>query len=435
MSSVAFENVSAPSDRKLQFTLTPTSYPYANTLRRAIMTLVPNVAFRSDPPGVVLPNPDIKILHNDSVTQPNELLAHRLSLIPIHGAPAETWDPDRFVFRLKMQNDGSEPIDIFASDITVLERRTASDMSEILVEVPNRTFFVPNPITRETCLITSLPAKRSATAPSLLVELKATVGTGKEHARFIPTCQASYGYTLDTNTERRNQYFEKWLISHKNVDPDTLKDDEQRRNELDREFKSMEIQRIFKQNEKGEPNSFDFQIETLGTIPTRSIIEQALVGIQKACEPFMGLDQGDLPSTIRIEQCDSQLQGFDVIMQGQDHTLGNLLQTWLSDNLVDGELTPKIQTAGYFIRHPLKDEMTIRIGLLDPKDNQMTVRTAIAAAAKGCHAMFGEWKRTFTGEARPASASASAANLAAGTGAKRTLKLKRSAAPVSVAGK
>ena len=165
MSSVTFENVSAPSDRKLQFTLTPTSYPYANTLRRAIMTLVPNVAFRSDPPGIVLANPDIKVLHNDSVTQPNELLAHRLSLIPIHGAPADTWDPDRFVFRIKMENEGSEPIDIFASDITVLERRTASDMSEILVEVPNRTFFVPNPITRETCLITSLPAKRSATTP------------------------------------------------------------------------------------------------------------------------------------------------------------------------------------------------------------------------------------------------------------------------------
>jgi DNA-directed RNA polymerase subunit L/DNA-directed RNA polymerase alpha subunit len=440
MSSVTFENINAPSDRKLQFTLTPTSYPYANTVRRAIMTLVPNVAFRSDPPGIVLANPDIKILHNDSVTQPNELLAHRLSLIPIHGAPADTWDPDRFVFRIKMENEGSEAIDIFASDITVLERRTASDTSEILVEVPNRTFFVPNPITRETCLITSLPAKRSAITPKLLVELKATVGNGREHARFIPTCQASYGYTLDTNTERRNQYFEKWLISHKNVDPDTLKDDEQRRTELDREFKSMEIQRIFKQNEKGEPNSFDFQIETLGTIPTRSILEQALVGIQKICEPFMGLDQGDLPETVRIEQCDSQLQGFDIIFTGHDHTLGNLLQTWLSDNLVDGDesLKPRIQTAGYYIRHPLKDEMTIRIGLLDPKDNQMTVRAAIAAAAKGCHAMFGDWKRTFTGEARPASASSlgaqpTAANLAAGTGVKRTLKLKRSApAPVPV---
>ena len=198
----------------------------------------------------------------------------------------------------------------------------------------------------------------------------------------------------------------------------------------------MEIQRIFKQNEKGEPNSFDFQIETLGTIPTRSILEQALVGIQKICEPFMGLDQGDLPETVRIEQCDSQLQGFDIVFTGHDHTLGNLLQTWLSDNLVDGDesLKPRIQTAGYYIRHPLKDEMTIRIGLLDLKDNQMTVRTAIAAAAKGCHAMFGDWKRTFTGEARPTSVVPTAANLAAGTGAKRTLKLKRSVAPASVPG-
>ena len=424
MNPVVFESVTSPSDRKIQFTLTPTTYPYANTLRRAIMTLVPNVAFRSDPPGIVLVNPDIKILHNDSVTQPNELLAHRLSLIPVHGAPADSWDPDRYVFRIKMENTGTEMIDVYASDITVLERRKASDMSEILVEVPNRTFFVPNPITRDTCLITSLPGKRSALTPSLYVELKATVGTGREHARFIPTSQASYGYTLDTNTERRNQYFEKWLISHKNVDPESLKDDETRRTELDREFKSMEIQRIFKENEKGEPNSFDFQIETLGTISPRNVVEQALLGLQKLCQPFMALDTGDLPEGIRIEQIDGQLQGFDVHIQGHDHTLGNMFQTWITDHHVEGIDEPRLLSAGYYIRHPLKDEMTLRIGLLpnqegSPNGSQITVRTAITAAAKGCHAMFGDWLRTFRGENQPASLEA--------VGTKRTLKLRRTA--------
>ena len=47
----------------------------------------------------------------------------------------------------------------------------------------------------------------------------------------------------------------------------------------------------------------------------------------------------------------------------------------------------------------------------------MTVRTAITAAAKGCHAMFGDWLRTFRGENQPASLEA--------VGSKRTLKLKR----------
>ena len=390
-----FQDIKTPSERKLQFTLSPTCYSYSNTLRRSIMTLIPTVGFRSDPPGTVLANSDIKIGQNDSYTQPNELLAHRISLIPIHGVDALKWDPDRYVFRLNVQNESSEPRDIMAADIQVLERRQAADMSETLIEVPNRTFFVPHQLTRDTCLITSLPGKRTAVAPTLVAEMKATIGTGREHTRFIPTSQASYGYTLDVNTERRNAYFEKWLVRHKNVEPESLKQDETRRLELDREFKTMEIQRIFKIDEKGEPNSFDFQIESIGPMAPRAIIERALLGLIKMCEPFVGLDAGDLPDTISVVPSDAQLTGFDFLIQGQDHTFGNMIQTWLSDNHVEGDAEPRISFAGYKIPHPLKDEMLLRIGSEDGKE--LTARAAIAVAARGCKAMFQEWLRLWTG--------------------------------------
>jgi len=394
-----FQDIKTPSERKLQFTLSPTSYSYANTLRRSIMTLIPTVGFRSDPPGTVLANSDIKIGQNDSYTQPNELLAHRISLIPIHGVDALKWDPDRYVFRLNVQNDTSEPRDVMASDIQVLERRQASDMSESLIEVPNRTFFVPHLLTRDTCLITSLPGKREtgsrATVPTLEAEMRATVGTGREHTRFIPTCQASYGYTLDVNTERRNMYFERWLVRHKNVEPESLKQDETRRAELDREFKTMEIQRIFKVDDKGEPNSFDFQIESIGPMAPRAIIERALLGLINMCEPFVGLDAGDLPDTISVTPSDAQLTGFDFLIQGQDHTFGNMIQTWLADNHVEGNAEPRISFAGYKIPHPLKDEMLLRIGSEDGKE--LTARAALAVAARGCKAMFQEWLRMWTG--------------------------------------
>ena len=363
------------------------------------MTLIPTVGFRSDPPGTVLANSDIKIGQNDSYTQPNELLAHRISLIPIHGVDALKWDPDRYVFRLNVQNDTSEPRDVMASDIQVLERRQASDMSESLIEVPNRTFFVPHSLTRDTCLITSLPGKREtgsrATVPTLQAEMRATVGTGREHTRFIPTCQASYGYTLDVNTERRNAYFEKWLVRHKNVEPESLKQDETRRAELDREFKTMEIQRIFKVDDKGEPNSFDFQIESIGPMAPRAIIERALLGLINMCEPFVGLDAGDLPDTISVTPSNAQLTGFDFLIQGQDHTFGNMIQTWLADNHVEGNAEPRISFAGYKIPHPLKDEMLLRIGSEDGKE--LTARAALAVAARGCKAMFQEWLRLWTG--------------------------------------
>lgn len=423
-----FQDIKTPSERKLQFTLTPTGYPYANTLRRAIVSLVPGVAFRSDPPGVVLANSDIKIGQNDSHTQPNELLAHRISLVPIHGVDALKWDPDRYVFRLNVQNDSADIRDVMAGDIQVLERRKASDMSETLVEVSNKTFFPPHTLTRDTCLITSLPGKREAGArtvlPTLQAEMRATVGSGREHTRFIPTCQASYGYTLDVNTERRNAYFEKWLVRHKNVEPESLKQDEARRVELDREFKTMEIQRIYKVDERGEPNSFDFQIESVGPMAPRAIVERALIGLINICDKFVGLDAGDLPEYITTRPSDAQLSGFDFIIQGQDHTFGNMIQTWLVDHHVEGEDSPRISFAGYKIPHPLKDEMLLRIGSED--GNELTARGALAAASRGCKAMFEEWLRIWTGGVRAGPIGTAPATQAT---AKRTIKVKRATVP------
>lgn len=416
-----FQNIQVPSERRLQFTLGPTAYPYANTLRRAIMTLVSVIGFRSDPPGVVLDTPDIKIIQNDSNTQPNELLAHRISLIPIHGADPLKWDPDRIVFKLDVTNESPDPRDVMAADIQVFERRKAADLSEALVEIPGRTFFPANTLTRDTCLITTLPGKRSSQAPTLKAEMRATVGLGREHARFIPTSQASYAYTLDTNTERRNQHFERWLVRHKKVEPDSLKDDEARRSELDREFKSMEIQRIYLVDEKGEPNSFDFQIESIGPMAPRAIVERALLGLIEMCKGFVGLDAGDLPESISTVSSDTLMTGFDFTIKNQDHTFGNMIQTWLVEHHVEGEANPRLNFAGYKIPHPLKDEMLLRIGVED--GNELTGRTAIAMAARGCQAMFESWLAAWTGSG--SGPGVSAATLAAG---KKSIKLKRTPA-------
>jgi DNA-directed RNA polymerase subunit L len=422
---MSFEGVTSTSPKKIQFTLVNTGYSYANTLRRAIMTQVPQVAFRSDPPGIVVENSDIKVIKNDSNTQPNELLAHRISLIPIHGVDPSTYDPDRYVFKINVENSSPNQMDVEASHIQVFERRKAADLSESLVEIPGKDFFVPHHLTKRTCLITSLPGKRTSLTPALQVEMRATVGTGKEHARFIPTSQATYGYTVDTNTERRNAYFEKWLIAHKNVDPDSLKQDETRRGELDREFRTMQINRIYKIDEKGEPNSFDFEIESIGTMAPRAIVERALNGLIKMCEPYMSLDSGDLPDSISVTPSNAQLPGFDFLLKGEDHTFGNMIQTWLVENHVEGDARPSISFAGYKIPHPLKDEMLLRIGVED--SNEVTARTAIAAAAKGCRAMFQEWLNLWTGGLPKAPLGTAAPGTAAAV--RRTLKTSR--APVA----
>jgi DNA-directed RNA polymerase subunit L len=122
------------------------------------------------------------------------------------------------------------------------------------------------------------------------------------------------------------------------------------------------------------------------------------------------------------------MPGFDFLIKGEDHTFGNMIQTWLVDNHVEGDSTPRISFAGYKIPHPLKDEMLLRIGVDD--GNEVTARAAIAVAAKGCRAMFQEWLRLWTGGATGA-AIGPAGTAAPSTSAsmRRTIKTKAKAGP------
>ena len=161
----------------------------------------------------------------------------------------------------------------------------------------------------------------------------------------------------------------------------------------------------------------------------RAIIERALIGLIKMCEPYIGLDNGDLPNTISVTPSDAQLPGFDFLIKGEDHTFGNMIQTWLVDNHVDGEATPRISFAGYKIPHPLKDEMLLRIGVED--GNEVTARTALAMSARGCRAMFQEWLRLWTGGAPKAAPGVAAPGTVAA--ARTKLKLSKAKVPTVAA--
>ena len=104
------------------------------------------------------------------------------------------------------------------------------------------------------------------------------------------------------------------------------------------------------------------------------------------CSQYMHLHMGDLPDDVIVSTSDSRMIGYDFLFQKHDHTLGNLLQTWLVEHHIEGNEEPKVTYAGYAVPHPLRDEMVLRIGVADR--SELTARLAIATAAKGCVTMF-----------------------------------------------
>lgn len=365
------------------FQITDTRVGYVNTLRRMILTGVNSVAIRSDMNEKGTTS-DVVVTKN-TTPMTNEMLADRIGLLPIHVDNPNAWYPELFTFRLHVTNTSSESLDVFASDIEVLQK--SADLSEELLLIPNNQFFHPDPITHQTALITVLKGKQSNQNPQTIeLTARATVGIGREHIRFSPVSQCSYSYTIDTDEGRQKELFEKWLINNKKVEPKSLEADTEKGGKLQREFQTMEVQRCYLINDSGEPYSFECVVETIGVQTVDRIVDQALIEIEAKCNKYTNMVT-KLPDSVQCLPADARMMGFDFIFQNEDHTLGNLLQTWMDQYYMDkgNELT----FVGYKVPHPLRDEMVLRVGVNDGKE--LTAREFVAKAALGCAEMFRHW--------------------------------------------
>ena len=378
-----FKNLVKESSTVLRFVLEPTIVGYANSLRRTMITDVETIAFRGDITETGTTS-DIVITKN-STPLSNEMLAHRIGLIPIHVENPLDWDPEKYSFSLKVTNDTSDPLDVVAADIQVLQARGAEE--EPLL-VPNVQFFHPDPVTHDTALLTVLKGRFGSQEPESVEFVgRATMGTGRENAAFMPvTSRCAYGYSRDDDPEVRKEIFTLWLNKHKKVNPTELESNPMRKGELEREFETMEVQRCYKKDERGEPYSFDFIVESVGVLQPTYIVARALELLQAKVLRYASIDSGDLPDSIKVRPADAKMKGFDFIFQKEDHTLGNLLQTWMEDNLIDSE---QITFVGYKVPHPLRDEMVLRVGVDSGKD--VDARAAVAKAARECAQMFKNW--------------------------------------------
>lgn len=370
----------------MSFRLAPTHVAFANTLRRLCMTAVETVGFRADM-NEDGSTSDVRILSN-STPMTNEMLAHRVGLLPIHVSNPLEWDADRYKFVLNKVNNEEKTVDVCAEDFKVLERK-----GDGYVEIPSSQFFKPNPVTHDTCLLATLkPLMAGGKPEEVHIEAKATVGMGRENARFIPTAQCAYAYTRDKDPMKEKEVFERWLASAKDVDPAQLEQDPKRKGELVREFNTLEINRCFLKDEAGEPYSFDFTIETAGVLHPAYIVARACQKGANLCKRYA---EDTLDASVTVQRSEGQLLGFDFFFQGQDHTLGHLLQAWIDKHLIDrGDIT----FVGYDIPHPLRDEMVIRIGVKDEKEE--TARAALKTAAQACKAMFEQWYAEWTRKAQ-----------------------------------
>lgn len=396
------------SDSKIRatFTLANTNMTVANTLRRCVLTETRSVGFRADLTDAT--NPGVEIKKNTSVIF-NEMLAHRLTLLPLAVVRIDEFDPERYEFVLRVKNEERGPIGtaavrhVRASDFQVRERAVEGGEFEDLPSAAAQALFPPDPITKETALLVTLRPQWNPEQPAEEIDLKAyaVIGTGREFMGFSPVAQCSFGNTPDTDAVRQEQFFNEWLGAYKKVaDPTTLAPDALER--FRAEWRTMAAQRCFMVDERGEPNSFDFTVESVGIRPVKDIVAEGIAAVVKLVDPYTVVETSNEELGIRTQPVDSRMNGIDVIFEGQEHTLGCLLQAMLTEIYLDSDAPDSpITYAGYKIRHPLKREMTLRLGIREgtAADPATVARAVIAEAARKARTIFDELGRSWAATA------------------------------------
>jgi DNA-directed RNA polymerase alpha subunit len=98
---VSFENIHYEDKFTLKFQVKNTNVSYANTLRRLCMSHVPVVGFRADMTDQGTTT-DV-IVKTNSTPMTNEMLAHRIGLIPLAVKDPLAFKPENYKFILNIK--------------------------------------------------------------------------------------------------------------------------------------------------------------------------------------------------------------------------------------------------------------------------------------------------------------------------------------------
>jgi DNA-directed RNA polymerase subunit L len=380
------------------FDLKDTNITIANAMRRFILSHTPSVGFRTEP----YDKSQVEILKNTTPLV-NEMLAHRVGMIPICVPDWENFNPAEYQFELNVRNDNkSKIVDVRSGDIKVY-RINPSNPMDAPVELDSKQFFPPDPVTGDTLLITRLRPQTNAAYPveELHFRAKASVSTGKENIRWCPVSQCSYEYTRDTDPEHVEATFQTWIAANNKK----ITSPEQEA-ALRREFQTMEIQRCYLKDAAGNPNSFTFHVESIGVQAIPNIVLSAIEAATEFMKQYRDMDK-IIPSNIRIQKSDTRFPALDVIFENEGHTLGNLLETFLVENHTeDGRAEPRITYAGYKVPHPLRQEMFVRIGVPEGDQQELIARQAIASTCRHILHIFETMRQSWVALLSPPGAAA-----------------------------
>lgn len=320
--------------------------PIVNAVRRAVLSWLPSMAL--DPATM-------EFRANTSALN-TQFLAHRVSLVPLG------FDENQLrVFGLTPGSDNGLAF--------VLSRKNATWEVERLTTADFKVYD------RERAAVDAAPifptfrghhALLAYLRPGEEVHMECTagMGTGHEHSRWSQVSLCTFRNIVDKSAAAAE--LERRLEAAGGLTPEA-------RESLIRNFWALDANHYF------EENAYEFEIECETRLRPQWLFWKALRVLRAKVEAFKrdllaapapalaaaGVvgDELQAEEPPRVEVASSpDIQGFyQVLLRGEDHTLGNLLQGLLFERWVTADLGGAVSFIGYHCPHPSEDHLVLKL--------------------------------------------------------------------------
>lgn len=344
----------AEANNILTFTISNINVSIANGLRR-IVSEIPAVIFRTTPHEKNNANFEI-----NTTRMNNELLKQRLSCIPIF---ADTDFPvNDYLLVVDKQNKSNTVEYVSTADFTVVDLKTNQVDKQLTAKL-----FPANPITGDYPeLVRLLPrVSENIEGERIYLKCKFALGNAKENSSFNVSSSCVYSNTLDP-VKIKAMWAEKKTELAKTLDQAEIAF-------VEKDWHLLDAKRYFL------PDSFDFMIETVGPLTNMAIITKASNLMIDKLKLLQDTIQGD-PNMVSVSETTIP-NSFDIILKGEDYTLGKVIEYILYDLHYDKTLN----YCGFRKPHPHIDMSIIRVGFKSPTDKVTVITYIVNAATEALH--------------------------------------------------
>jgi DNA-directed RNA polymerase subunit L len=296
---------------RLKFEVKGVPVQFANAIRRILLNEMPVVEVAN-----------VKINENTTL-MPHEMLLLRTELLPVNVRPVE----EDLIRSAKLSLSVSGEKRVYTSDFVVSGGR-----KDILLK--DRDMDTP---------LYFLKVKEGESV-NLTAGLR--INTASSHC-----CVATYMYHVDPELAEEDK--EEFVTDNEGWDGAA------------RVFDNFYRQRSYHRNEKGRPDWFDFEIESIGVIPARELAKEAFIILKKGVAEWAKND-------IVREKEDGV---YRIVAESGGHTVGALVQAVLYESGL-------CQFVSYDMPHPLRSEMIVRF--LTGKNPEEIVAYALSKVNEYC---------------------------------------------------